>query len=95
MNDQPLTPLDHRARRRIMRHLHEARGVATADELSRDLKMEVTEVAYHARVLAKYDFLEERRKGRVLADTRFESKVADDPEVIAQLLSTEAADERE
>lgn len=95
MSAQPPVPLDHRARRRILRRLNEVRDSATADELSTDLTIELTEVTYHARVLIKYRMLSERRRGRVLADTRFESKVADDPEIIAQLLSTEAEDERE
>jgi hypothetical protein len=37
--------------------------------------------------------LTERRRGRVLANTRFESTVADDSEVIALLMFTEAEDE--
>jgi DNA-binding transcriptional ArsR family regulator len=93
MNSQPPIPLDHRARRRILRRLHEARDIATADELSRDLKMEVTEVTYHAQVLVKYEMLNEYRSGRALADTRFKSEVADDPEVDALLVATERADE--
>lgn len=93
MNGQPPVPLDHRARRRILRHFHEVRDTATAGELSKDLKIELTEAAYHARVLVKYKMLSERRRGRVLADTRFESMVADDLEITALLISTKAEDE--
>lgn len=93
MNGQPPVPLDHRARRRILRRLNEVRDTVTADELSTDLKLELTEVTYHARVLVKYQKLREHRRGRVLANTRFESTVAADPEVVALLISTEAEDE--
>lgn len=93
MNDQPPVPLDHPARRRILRSLHEVGGCATGDELSTGLRIELTEVTYHARVLVECRMLRERPGGKVLADTRFESTVADDPEVIVQLMSTEAEDE--
>jgi len=93
MNGQPPVPLDHRVRRRILRRLHEVRDTCTAGELSTDLEMELTEVVYHARVLTKYEKVKECRRGVDLANTRFESTVADDPNVIALLISTAAEDE--
>jgi DNA-binding transcriptional ArsR family regulator len=93
MNRQPLVPLDNRARRRILRLLHEVRDGATTDELSTDLALAPTEVLYHARVLVKHRQITERRRGVDLADTHFKSMVADDPEVIALLISTKAEDE--
>jgi DNA-binding transcriptional ArsR family regulator len=95
MSGQPSTPFDHRARRRILRRLHKVPDTSTAAELATDLKVAVTEVLYHARVLVKYKKIRERRRGVDPADTRFESTVADDPEVVALLISTEAEDERE
>lgn len=95
MTEQPAVPLDHRARRRILRRLHEGSDTSSAAELATDLRLSETEVLYHARVLVKYEKLKERREGTNPADTRFESRVADDPEVIALLISTELEDERQ
>jgi DNA-binding transcriptional ArsR family regulator len=93
MNGQPPIPLDHRVRRRILRRLNEFTGPHTAINLSTDLRLKLPEILYHAGVLAKYEKVAENRKGVDRADTRFESMVADDSEVIALLVSTEADDE--
>ena len=92
MNERPPVPLDHRIRRRILRRLH-IRGACTSSELSTNLKLELTKISYHAQVLGEYDNVTEHRRGVDRANTRFESKVADNPEVIALLAATEAEDE--
>jgi hypothetical protein len=93
MNEQPSVPLDHRTRRRMLRRLHEVGGSSTAAELSTDLKLKLTEIWYHARVLAKYRQVKEGLRGVDRADTRYESMVIDDPDVTVLLISTEAEDE--
>jgi len=93
MNEQHPVPLDHRVRRRILRRLHEVDDACSAGKLSTDLKLKLPETLYHAGVLAKYGKIEESRSRVDRASTRFESSVADDSEVIALLVSTEAEDE--
>lgn len=93
MNGRHPVPLDNRVRRRILRRLNEADDTCSASKLSMDLKLNLPEVLYHAGVLAKCGKIKESRSGVDRADTHFASLVADDPEVIALLVSTEAEDE--
>ncbi len=95
MNGQHPVPFDHRVRRRILRRLHEVDDTCSASRLSTDLKLELSEVLYHAQVLAKYGKIKENRREFDRANACFESTVAEDPEVIALLISTEAEDEGE
>jgi predicted ArsR family transcriptional regulator len=91
MTGTPPTPLDHRARRCILRRLHES-GPCTAGELSAYLDLRLNEVLYHLRVLVEYDTTEEKpEKGS--ARPRYESKVADNAKIIEVLVSTRAEDE--
>jgi hypothetical protein len=59
-----------------------------------DLNLALTEVWYHARVLLKYGKVKALPPDAAQANAPVESLVADDPEVIALLTSTEADDER-
>lgn len=93
MSGQHPVPFDHRVRRRILRRLHEVDDTCSASWLSTDLKLELSEVLYHAQVLAKYGKIKENRGELDRANARFESTVAEAPEVIALLISTEAEDE--
>jgi len=86
-------PLDHRARRRILRALHRNQSSCTVGELSVDLNLALVEVWYHARVLAGWGKVKELPTGTDHAAAPIESLVADDSEVIALLVSTETADE--
>lgn len=86
-------PFDHRIRRRILRRLNEVDGPCTADRLSGDLKLELNKIRYHARVLARWRTIKERRTKTGRFTVRYESLVADDPNVIALLNSTETQDE--
>lgn len=86
-------PFDHRVRRRILRCLHRGGTARTAGELSVDLNLALTEVWYHTRVLLKYDKVKALPPDNAQANAPIESLVADDPEVIALLVSTEADDE--
>lgn len=90
MSNQPLKPLDHRARRNILRRLHQDFLPHTTAELSGDLELEESEIRYHAGVLAKWRKvrLEGGPDGLIL-----ESLVAEDPEVIAALIATRTEDE--
>lgn len=92
MKPQAQPPFDHQIRRRILRRLNEVDGPYAADRLSGDLKLELNEIRYHARVLARWRTVKERRTGADPATVRYESLVADDPDVIALLNSTEAQD---
>jgi len=86
----PSTPLDHRTRRRILRHLHEGGHTPTAAELSADLELQLNEVLYHVRVLVEYDTVDEiHGEDR----PRFESKIAGKAEIIELLASTKAEDD--
>lgn len=93
MNRPPPVPLDHRVRRRILRRLNEVGDARTASELSADLGLGLSEVLYHAGVLGKYEKVRESRQGGDRANIGFESAVAEDPEIITLLTSTEAEDE--
>lgn len=86
-------PLDHRVRRRMLRALHRDKASRTAGDLSVDLNLALVEVWYHARVLAKWDTVKTLPPDTARAAAPIESLVADDPEVIALLVSTEADDE--
>ena len=90
MTGTPPTPLDHRARRRILRHLHEDGRTPTAGELSADLGLQLNEVLYHVRVLVEYDTVDETQGE---ARPRFESKIAGKAEIIELLASTREGDE--
>jgi hypothetical protein len=87
-------PLDHRVRRRILRCLHRGDTARTAGELSVDLNLALVDVWYHIRVLLKYDKVKQLPADARQANAPIESLVADDSEVVALLLSTEADDER-
>jgi hypothetical protein len=93
MKPQAQPPFDHQIRRRILRRLNEVDGPYVADRLSEDLKLKLNEIRYHARVLARWRTVKERRAGACHATVRYESLVADDPDVIALLNSTETQDE--
>jgi DNA-binding transcriptional ArsR family regulator len=95
MNSKPPVPLDHRVRRQILRRLHEVGGNMTAVELSAYLKLELPEILYHARILAKYKAVEESQGVGAPATKHFRSTVAADPDVITLLASTKAEDEPE
>jgi len=86
-------PFDHRARRRILRALHRDHTSRTVGELSVDLNLALVEVWYHARVLASWGKVKELPTDVDHANAPIESLVADDSEVIALLISTEADDE--
>jgi hypothetical protein len=90
MSNQPPKPLDHRVRRCILRQLHKDFLPHTTAELARDLELEESEVRYHGGVLAKWQKVRETEgpDGLVL-----ESRVAEDPEIIAALIATRAEDE--
>lgn len=92
MTGTPPTPLDHRTRRRILRHLHEDGRAPTAAELSADLELQLNEVLYHVQVLVEYDTVDEMQGE---ARPRFESKIAGKAEIIELLASTRAEDEAE
>jgi DNA-binding transcriptional ArsR family regulator len=86
----PPTPLDHRTRRRILRYLYEDGRTPTAAELSADLKLRLSEVLYHVRVLVEYDTVDEMQGED---GPRFESKIAGKSEIIELLASTKAEDD--
>jgi hypothetical protein len=86
-------PLDHRVRRRILRALHRDQASRTVGELSVDLNLALVEVWYHARVLASWGKVNELPTDVDHANAPLESLVADDSEVTALLVSTEAEDE--
>jgi DNA-binding transcriptional ArsR family regulator len=93
MTGTPPTPLDHRARRRILRHLHEAGHPRPASELTTDLDLQLNETLYHLRVLAKYDTVAEKPEEDGANPARFESKISDNAKIIELLASTRAQDE--
>lgn len=86
-------PFDHRVRRRILRRLHQDLTAHTVGGLSKQLNLASIEIWYHARVLARWDKVKELPTGTDHADVPVESLVADDPEVTALLIATEADDE--
>jgi hypothetical protein len=86
-------PFDHRVRRRILRCLHRDDAPHTVGELSVNLNLAMVEVWYHARILASWGKVKELPDDAEHAGASVESLVADDPEVIALLISTEANDE--
>jgi DNA-binding transcriptional ArsR family regulator len=92
VTDTPPTPLDHRARRRILRRLHEGDRPCTAGELSAGLDLRLNEALYHLRVLVEHDTVEEKPEEGD-ARTRYASKIADKAKIIEVLVSTRAKDE--
>jgi predicted ArsR family transcriptional regulator len=93
MTGTPPTPLDHRARRRILRHLHVAGRPCTADKLSVDLDLPLNEALYHLRILIEYDTVAKKPEQGRANPARFESKISDKAKIIELLVSTRAEDE--
>lgn len=79
--------------RRLHQRLHERRQPYSAITLATELGLALPEVEYHARVLASSGKVKENRTGVVRACVGFESRVADDQDVIELLSATEAEDE--
>lgn len=93
MKPQAPPPFDHRTRRRIQRRLNEAGGPYGAVELSTDLKLKLSEVLYHAGVLAKWRAAKEHRGRAGHASVSYESLVTDHSDVTLLLDNTRAEDE--
>ncbi len=92
MTCTPPTPLDHRARRRILRRLHECGRDRTGEELSTDLRLGLDEILYHVRILIEHETVTEK-PGADQATARFEAKIIDNAKIIELLISTRAEDE--
>lgn len=91
--------LDHVVRRRILRVLHASDAPFSSALLSDNERgplsdLSLSRAAYHMRVLAKYEMVEEtsRRPKRGALEHFFKSAVADDPEVMSVLAQTEGLD---
>jgi DNA-binding transcriptional ArsR family regulator len=86
-------PFDHPVRRRILRRLHANSGVRSANDLSSELGLELTTIAYHVKVLTSWRKAEALDEEDAAGARRIESKVAQNPRVLAFLDSTKAEDE--
>jgi hypothetical protein len=90
MSKLPSVPLDHPVRRRILRQLHADVLQLPVDGLARELNLSRGEARYHAEVLAKWRTI---RQVEGPTGPLVESLAAEEPDVIALLMSTRAEDE--
>lgn len=90
MSKLPSVPLDHPVRRRILRQLHADLLQLSVDGLARELNLNSGEARYHAEVLTKWRTV---RQVEGPGGPLVESLAADEPDVIALLISTRSDDE--
>jgi hypothetical protein len=89
----PIGPLTHPVRRRILRDLHRCSQPKGAPEVAKTLDESEPQIRYHLLALEHYGTAQEAGSERSEKDSRlYESAVSENPEVLGLLEATEAED---
>lgn len=87
----------HRVRRQILRVLGESDGPRSPMQISRELGLGVSPVAYHVTILRKFGAIElaEEQMARGAVEHFYASKIEEDPPIESLLDETRLADEED
>jgi DNA-binding transcriptional ArsR family regulator len=89
----PTDPLNHRVRRRILRHLHRCGEPLGPREVEAALGDGLSQIAYHLKTLTSYGTTREAGLAPDGDSLLYESAVSENADVLALLAATEAEDE--
>jgi len=87
----------HRVRRQILRALAASDGPRSPMQISRELGVEVSPIAYHVTILRKFGAIElaDERMARGAVEHFYALKIVDDPPIEALLEETRLADDEQ
>lgn len=88
----PIGPLTHPLRRRILRYLHSDVGPQGTREVANALGQELAQINYHLKSLLSYGTIRETSPALGVGSCLYESAVSENPEVLA-LLDAHADDD--
>lgn len=89
----PIDPLTHPLRRRILRYLHRCAEPKGLREVAAALDAEIPQTNYHLNSLASFKTIRKAGLASKADSVRYESAVSENPEVLALLEARQDEDE--